>query len=695
MPVRIFIIILLLTKALFSQTADLKLLYNTLNVSKEDSLKVNILNDIGWELRFNNPDTAIFYSTQALLLSEKLNWKQGCANSLGQLGTYHRLKSENAKAFDFYFKGLELNQELKNKKGIATALGNIGFLYKEQSDFTKALDFLLKALKIDEEIGNKKGVARHNINIGTVYHQQTNYDKALEYYLKALKIDEELGNLNSVAMIYGNIGSLYGNKKNFQDALKYHQKALSIFEQLNNKNGIATELASIGNVFENQGDYKKALENYLKALSIFQSIDYKYAVAIYLANTGNLYNKMGQYKEAEKYLLAAIDLAKTINALDELRQSEEFLSMLYENIGKHKLALEHFRKASILKDSIFSLENKNEIVRKEMNFEFEKQQAITEAKHKNEIEKEQTIAQEKSRRQNVIILSVAIVLFLVLIFAVFIYKSLNIARKQKNIIEHQKHMIEEKHKEITDSINYAERIQRSFLATKNLLDDNLKNYFVFFQPKDVVSGDFYWASKLNNDQFVLATADSTGHGVPGAIMSILNISSLEKAIESDTEPDEILNKTRDIIIKRLKKDGSLEGGKDGMDCSLICFDFKNNIFTYSAANNPVWIIRNSELIELAADKMPVGKHFHENTPFAKHSFILQKGDLIYTLTDGMPDQFGGLNGKKFKYKQLKELLLSVSSEPLDIQYQTIKKTFYNWKGNLEQIDDVTIIGIQI
>ncbi|MBL7883333.1 MAG: SpoIIE family protein phosphatase, partial [Bacteroidia bacterium] len=337
----------------------------------------------------------------------------------------------------------------------------------------------------------------------------------------------------------------------------------------------------------------------------------------------------------------------------------------------------------------------NEIVRKEMNFEFEKQQAITEAKHKNEIEKKQTIAQEKSRRQNIIILSVAIVLFLVLTFAVFIYKSLSIARKQKNIIEHQKHMIEEKHKEITDSINYAERIQRSFLATKHLLDDNLKNYFVFFQPKDVVSGDFYWASKLNNGQFALATADSTGHGVPGAIMSILNISSLEKAIESDTEPNEILNKTREIIIKRLKKDGSLEGGKDGMDCSLICFDFKNNIFTYSAANNPIWIIRNSELIELAADKMPVGKHFHENTPFAKHSFIIQKGDLIYTLTDGMPDQFGGLNGKKFKYKQLKELLLSVSSEPIDIQYQKIKKTFYNWKGNLEQVDDVTIIGIQI
>lgn len=262
-------------------------------------------------------------------------------------------------------------------------------------------------------------------------------------------------------------------------------------------------------------------------------------------------------------------------------------------------------------------------------------------------------------------------------------------------IKEQKHVIEEKHKEITDSINYAERIQRSFLATKELLDSNLKDYFVFFKPKDVVSGDFYWAGKLNNGNFALVTADSTGHGVPGAIMSLLNITSIERAIEDKHEPSEILNETRRIIIERLKKDGSAEGGKDGMDCSLVCFDFKNNSFTYSAANNPVWVVRNKQIFEYAPDKMPVGKHDKDSVSFSQTLVTLEKNDVVYTLTDGMPDQFGGPKGKKYMYKKLKELLIEISDLPMSQQNELIGKNFDQWKGNLEQVDDVTIIGVKI
>jgi serine phosphatase RsbU (regulator of sigma subunit) len=265
-----------------------------------------------------------------------------------------------------------------------------------------------------------------------------------------------------------------------------------------------------------------------------------------------------------------------------------------------------------------------------------------------------------------------------------------------NEISHQRDIIEEKHKEITDSINYAERIQRSFLATKDLLDTNLKDYFVFFQPKDVVSGDFYWASELSNGNFALVTADSTGHGVPGAIMSILNISSLEHAIENDKlQPGEILNHTRSTIIKRLKKDGSPEGGKDGMDASLICFDFNGNKFHYAAANNPVWVVRENEIIELPCDKMPVGKHDKDFVPFTQHDFETQKGDLVYALTDGMPDQFGGPKGKKFMYKKLKEMLVEISKDPMETQKLKLRDAINDWKGDLEQVDDICIIGVRI
>ena len=256
--------------------------------------------------------------------------------------------------------------------------------------------------------------------------------------------------------------------------------------------------------------------------------------------------------------------------------------------------------------------------------------------------------------------------------------------------------LEEQHKEIIDSINYAERIQRSFLATDHLLNDNLNEYFVYFNPKEAVSGDFYWAAKLNNGNFAMVNADSTGHGVPGAIMSILNVSSIEKAVENNaTNPSDIFNQTRKTIIERLKKDGSKEGGKDGMDASIICFEFEKNKFTYTAAQNPIWVIRDGELTEIKPEKMPIGKHNKDHIPFEGGEFEIQKGDQIYTLTDGFQDQFGGPKGKKFMVKKMREYVLSISHLPMQEQHINIKDTFNNWKGKMEQVDDVCVIGVRI
>ncbi|MBS1646516.1 MAG: SpoIIE family protein phosphatase [Bacteroidetes bacterium] len=264
-------------------------------------------------------------------------------------------------------------------------------------------------------------------------------------------------------------------------------------------------------------------------------------------------------------------------------------------------------------------------------------------------------------------------------------------------ISDQKKIIEEHHKEITDSINYAERIQRSFLATKENLGANLKEYFIFFCPKDIVSGDFYFSANLANNNFILATADSTGHGVPGAIMSLLNSMSLEKAVEQGiTQPSKILDYTRKEIINRLKKDGSSDGGKDGMDCSLCVYDFSKMKLFVACANNPVWIVRNTEVIEIKPDKMPVGKsHNNHHAPFIQHEVDLQKGDVIYTFTDGYADQFGGPKEKKFKYKQLEEVLLFCSKKTMPEQKQVLESIFHAWKGMLEQVDDVLIIGVRV
>jgi serine phosphatase RsbU (regulator of sigma subunit) len=257
-------------------------------------------------------------------------------------------------------------------------------------------------------------------------------------------------------------------------------------------------------------------------------------------------------------------------------------------------------------------------------------------------------------------------------------------------------LIKKKNQEIMDSIDYAQRIQHSFLATEELLHSNLGEHFIYFNPKEAVSGDFYWAGNLSNNYFALCCADSTGHGVPGAIMSILNISSIEKAAENKTaQPAEIFNQARQSIIERLAKDGSQEGGKDGMDASLIAFNPEKTVMQYVAAQNPIWIIRTNELIEIKAEKMPIGKHDHDQIPFKGGEFDLEKGDLIYILTDGFQDQFGGEKGKKYKVKPLKKLLLEVSQLPMQAQHQKISKAFDTWKGELEQVDDVCMIGVRI
>ena len=256
--------------------------------------------------------------------------------------------------------------------------------------------------------------------------------------------------------------------------------------------------------------------------------------------------------------------------------------------------------------------------------------------------------------------------------------------------------LKEKNQEIMDSINYAQRIQHSFLATEQLLNQNLGEHFIYFNPKEAVSGDFYWAAKLNNGNFAMVNADSTGHGVPGAIMSILNISSIERAIEQGAEtPSEIFNESRKRIIERLKKDGSKEGGKDGMDSSIVCFSADKSKMAYTAAQNPIWVIRAGEVIQIKAEKMPVGKHDHDHIPFVGGEFDLQKGDQVYTLTDGFQDQFGGPKGKKFMVKKMREYILSISHLPMKEQHINIKDTFNNWKGKMEQVDDVCVIGLRI
>jgi serine phosphatase RsbU (regulator of sigma subunit) len=265
---------------------------------------------------------------------------------------------------------------------------------------------------------------------------------------------------------------------------------------------------------------------------------------------------------------------------------------------------------------------------------------------------------------------------------------------QKQEVEHKNHIIEEKQKEIIDSINYAKRIQYTLLAHADFLNQYLPQHFVLFNPKDIVSGDFYWATKKDN-KFYLAVCDSTGHGVPGAFMSLLNIGFLSEAINEKNilEPHEVFNFVRKRLVDNLNQDGQ----KDGFDGILICFELtgsnQTKTITYAAANNKPILIKNGQYNELAADKMPVGAG-ERKEDFKLYSIDVEQGDSLYLYTDGYADQFGGPKGKKFKYKPLNELILGNHTQSLSNQKKVLPDNFNDWRGNLEQVDDVCIIGLK-
>ncbi len=652
----------------FGQNPILDSLKITLKNARHDTTRCAVYNALGEQIYLDRPDSSIILWHTARILAEK-----NIANNVALRKDY--------------------------SKYLAVSLNNIGFGYTSRGDIPKALEYLHQAVKVQEEINDRYGLAYSLYNLGNIYDGQNDFIKSLEYHTKSLKIREKIGDKQSVATSLNIIGLIYVHKDDDQKALKYYQKSLDIREEIGDKEGIATSLNNIGIIYVHQKDFEKALDHYFRALMIDEERGDRSAMATSLNNIANAMHQKGDVKGAIPYAKRAMQIAKELGFPDEIQYSANTLKTLFQLQNNYKGAFEMFELEIEMRDSVNNVETQKTAVQKQMQYAFEKK----ELEAKAEQDKKDVIANEEKQKQRIIIYATSIGFIIVLVSGLFILRGFRQKQKDNKIItlqkievENQKHLIEEKHKEITDSINYAERIQRSFLATENELKDNLKDYFVFFQPKDVVSGDFYWGSKLNNGNFALATADSTGHGVPGAIMSILNISCLENAVkEGETEPFEILNHTRVNIIERLKKDGSAEGGKDGMDCSLVVFDTENKKLKVAAANNPVWIVRGSDVIDIKPDKMPVGKHDKQTISFTQQEVELITGDVVYTLTDGFPDQFGGDKGKKFMIKNLRELIIANAHLPMNEQKNLLRKTLNNWAGNLEQVDDITVIGIRI
>lgn len=587
-----------------------------------------------------------------------------------------------------------LHEKTFYRKMLSKSINNIGNYYDNKGNVPKTIECYTQSLKIDEEFGNKAGMATSLNNIGNVYSDQGDNAKALDYYNRSIKIREEIKDEQGLAMCYNNISNIYNLLGDFEKALDYSFKSLAIREKIGNKKGASISLNNIGLIYSEHADYAKAQEFYLKSMKLKEEIGDSAGIAVCYLNIGITYNKQGMYDKGIEFTKKALALGNQLGTITTAKNASQALFQSYKTTGKYRDALEMHELTIKLRDSIVSEENKTELIRNEMQYNYEKQKALDE----KEQEKIIAIATEQEKKQKVVSYSIALGLILVVLFALFIVNRLRITRSQKITIEHQKHLVEEKQKEILDSINYAKRLQEAILPPSSFVKQHLPESFIFYKPKDIVAGDFYWMEVVENN-ILLAAADCTGHGVPGAMVSVvcsnaLNRTTLEFGV---TEPGKILDKARELVLETFSR--SDKDVKDGMDISLCSItkskkDDERVKIKWAGANNALCYVSDGELHEVSPDKQAIGKT-EKPLPFKTNILNLKKGDTLFLFTDGFADQFGGEKGKKFKSKQLKDVLLKNASLPCEQQKVKLETIFEKWKGNLEQIDDVCVIGVRI
>jgi tetratricopeptide (TPR) repeat protein/serine phosphatase RsbU (regulator of sigma subunit) len=637
--------------------------------------KANALSNNGfYELNIGNTDTALFYFKRALRIAEEIKDNEGIANASSNIGYIYKSRGDVYRALEYYFISLKINEKINNKFGIANTQNNIGVIYKNQGDAAKALEFYEKSLALRKELGDKKGMSASLNNIGYIYNSKADYDKALEYYEKCLQLDIETGEKSGQATSLNNIGLIYEQKNNYATALEHFQKSLALNENIGNKKGEGESLNFLANVYLRLNKFETALQYGKRSLAIAQEIGYP-------NNIGN---------------------------------SAELLSSLYERTGDFKEALKMNRLSIQMRDSLRNVETEKASLKLQLMYDFDKQKAVNEAEHKNAI----ALTEAGKKRQKIITFSVAFVLLLALIFGIIVLNRYRFSQKQKNIIEDQKQIVDlafdqlsEKNKEIVDSIRYAKRIQVALLKEEEHISSHLPEHFVLFKPKDIVSGDFYWSNERDNYWYI-AVADCTGHGVPGAFLTMLGTAYLNEIVSGTAlpSPANILEHLREKILKELghMDDHVHSPGQevkekitlnDGMDISLLRLNLETFEAEWAGANNPLWIFKSAvppeeSWTEIKANKQPIGQYPFP-VPFTNHTFKFEKGDAVYLFSDGFADQFGGPQGKKLKYRALQQKLAECKDEILSSQKQKLNELFENWKGKLDQVDDVCLIGVRV
>ncbi|MBI1287028.1 MAG: tetratricopeptide repeat protein [Flavobacteriales bacterium] len=664
---------------------------------KDEALSLNNIGNV--YLKEGHYKDAILNYERALAIRQDINDLEGVASSLNNLGLVYKNQGDLDRALSYYQNSFKIFQQMGDRVGLANALNNMGIVHRSHGNRERALDNFLTALHLFRELGNKVGEANTLNNIGNIYYQQKKYDQALGFYQNSLQISESLGDQNSTAGKYSNIGGVYLMLGDKEKALESTEKALSLQKNIGDDQGQISTLNNLGAYFMETGDLNKSLTYFLEAEKVQKRIgDHNYST-ITLTSIGDIYKQKKQPKLGLNYLTRALREAKHYGSTEDQINVYEKLSQTYADAGDFQRSYQFQQQAKAVSDSLDRVVSARELAEMQVKFESEQKQREIELLSKEKEVQDLRLTKQITVRNTVIAIGILALLMLGLIYSRYrTKKKANEELDRKNReIELQKKTVEEKNWEITSSIEYAKRIQDAIMPSMNEIRKALPESFVFYRPKGIVSGDFYWFSKPNDISFI-AAVDCTGHGVPGAFLSMIGNDHLNQIVNSEhrTKPDEILNRLHHEIQATLRQKHGVTENHDGMDIALCAIHHKENKLAFASANRYLYLIRNGELTETKGDHFNIGGIMHEDVRhYTLHEMELQQGDTFYVFSDGVSDQFGGEDSKKFGYKRLKELLLSIHKLPMDEQHKRFEKALAEWMGDSTQIDDFLLIGVRV
>ncbi len=585
---------------------------------------------------------------------------------------------------DYASRGLTLSKQQGYDALEAKLLTNRGIGYEYLSQYPSALEDYFAALEIQEKLDDPEMEAYILSSIGLVYLYQTRYEQSMEYHERALKIRRRINDRHGISASLNNLAILYTKNQNFERAIDYYEECIRIDKSANDSIGLGDDYNNIALTYLDWQQYEKALEYLQLAIKIRLASGDQTKIAETYNNFGTLYYNTGEYTRAKPYLLKATKLADQIRNKELLRFGYDLLAKTAAHLGDSANAFVYYQRFIAYRDSIDNSEIARKQTELEMTYAFNKEKELAEMQQA-----------EKDRQQAIILYSVSGGLLLILGFSILLFRKWRETRRQQLIIEENNKIVEQKNEEILDSISYARRIQRAILPPEEEFSHHLPQHFILYQPRDIVSGDFYWLAE-QGDRLIVAVADCTGHGVPGALMSVVCSNALNRAVREFglENPATILDKTRDLIQEELSKGG--QSVQDGMDISLCSIDRSRRILHWAGANLPLWILRvdKKEIEEWKGDKQPIGLYSHSK-PFSGQQIQLTSGDRLYLFSDGFADQFGGPGGKKLTTRRFKEWVAESAKLSIEEQGNFLSDSFKTWKGKLDQIDDVCLIGVEI